>query len=594
MTPLQSWLIGGFLNFAGPITLLALCFWINSLWSVLQPLPRHFFPEWKTWLAALLGAVVVFGSTSIDFKVLSDETNLLSVANMLTAFGKASNTEMWQWYYHNYHASDVSVPSRPILFPLFTSLVQHVVGIRWWAPFVVNFVSLVVLFQLVIGWAVREIPERFLPRSTTVLALLMSPVLSIASTSAGYDLVSLTVGFACFLLLFEYGKRQDSATLECLLFGLICFASVRYESIMALPFTLFGLVLLEGQEVTNQGAATRYFTGFRRVLGKVSFQTMAMAAMMIAPLMVQRYLTWGSFENPPDRQPFGFKNAMDWAPIFFKSFFVDGNGPYPIMLHWLGVGGLALAVKRMKGVGMIPFVFLGFVLLLLVSHHFGRADHPTQVRLFLPISFGLSMCALYLVKDLETFVDPRYLLMVFAVLVYHHREYAVHDPLTAQLTMTREVRHIRDFVAEETKPGDIFVYDRPGQLSAIGLSAINWTKFKDERKAYLENIRVGLYQRMVFIERVPYKPKDKAQEAEFVLERKGHKLHPARKHELTPEEFLRISYIEPTEEPAEEKGAAAAAEPAKTDKDGHVVATKASPVVSGTASAVKKSGLPRE
>jgi hypothetical protein len=568
MTPLQSTLIGGFLNFAGPITLLALCFWINSLRSVLAPWPRHFLPEWRTWLAALIGATVVFGSTAIDFKVLSDETNLLSVANMLTVFGKASNTEMWQYYYHTYHATDVSVPSRPILFPLFTSLVQHVVGVKWWAPFVVNFASLVILFQLVLLWAQRELPERFLPKSTTLLAILMSPVLSIVSTSAGYDLVSLTVGFAAFLLLFEYGRRQDSATLECLLFALVCYASVRYESIMAIPFTAAGLFFLEGKGIFK----------------KVSLQTIAMAGLMILPLVVQRYLTWGSFENPPDRAPFSFKNAMDWSPIFFRSFFTDGNGPYPILLHWLGLGGLLLAVKRMRGVGMIPLVFLGFVLTLLISHHFGRADHPTQVRLFLPISFALSLLALYVLRDLERWADPRYLLMVFAVLVVHHRQYAVHDPLTAQLTMTREVRHIRDFISADLKPGDIFVYDRPGQLTALGLSAISWSKFKDERRSYLDNVRAHLYNRLILIDRPLYKPKNAD---DWKLEQKGYVLRPVRTHELTPEEYLRISVAEVGVEPPE---AAKAAEP------GVVMATKASAgsSASSTAPKAKKNPLPRE
>ena len=99
-------------------------------------------------------------------------------------FGKASNTEMWQYYYHTYHAVDVSVPSRPILFPLFTALVEMVVGIRWWSPFVVNFISLWALFALVLGWAKRNLKPGLLPMPVTLLALLMSPCLSIAATSA--------------------------------------------------------------------------------------------------------------------------------------------------------------------------------------------------------------------------------------------------------------------------------------------------------------------------------------------------------------------------------------------------------------------------
>lgn len=525
MTAWQSLLIGGFLNFAGPITLLAFFFWLNSLWVVFGPFHHGFRAHWKTWALALLGAGVVFASTSVDFKVLSDETNLLSVANMLAVFGKASNTEMWQYYYHTYHALDVSVPSRPILFPVLTALVHFLVGLKWWSPFVVNFLSLGLLFGLVLVWARKEIPSRLLPRSTSLLALLMSPILSIAATSAGYDLVSLTVGFGCFLILLEYEKRRDPATLECLLFGLICFGSVRYESIVALPFTAAGLYLLEGNGIFK----------------KLSFQTLFAGALMILPLVVQRVLTWGSFENPPGVAPFSLGHAARHFPTFAHSFFINGAGPYPILLHWLGLGGLALALKRMKGVGAIPLVFSGFVLLLLLSHHFGIASHPTQVRLFLPISFGLMILAIYLLKDLEKFVDARYLLMVFGVLCFHHREYTLHDPLTTQLTMTREVRHLRDFLATDSRPGDLWVYDRPGQLSALGLSAISWDRFKKEEKSYFENLRARLYTRMLVIERVPYVEKTPN---EFALERGTYRLNPVREHELTPEEKLRVSVIE--------------------------------------------------
>jgi hypothetical protein len=234
---------------------------------------------------------------------------------------------------------------------------------------------------------------------------------------------------------------------------------------------------------------------------------------------------------------------MDWSPIFVHSFFVDGNGPYPILLHWLGLGGLVAAIRRIKGVGIIPLVFLGFVLALLLSHHFGRADHPTQARLFIPISFGLMMLALYLLRDMEKLIDSRYLLMVFGVLAFHHREYAIQDPLTSQLTMTREVRHIRELLDVDSRPGDLWVYDRPGQLSAMGLSAINWDRFRNENKAYLENLHVGLYNRILIIERPKYHP---ANPDEFALQRNGFRLIPLREHELTPDEYLRISSVELT------------------------------------------------
>jgi hypothetical protein len=178
-----------------------------------------------------------------------------------------------------------------------------------------------------------------------------------------------------------------------------------------------------------------------------------------------------------------------------------------------------------------------------LSHHFGRADRPTQARLFIPTSFALSMLAIYLLSDLEKLVEARLLLIVFAVLTFHHRQYAVQDPLTAQLTMTREVKHIREFLSVDNRPGDLWVYDRPGQLSAMGLSAISWNKFKDDNHSYLENLRVGLYNRVLIIERPAYKHK---LEGEFALQRSGYRLVPLREHELTPDEELRISVLELT------------------------------------------------
>lgn len=216
---------------------------------------------------------------------------------------------------------------------------------------------------------------------------------------------------------------------------------------------------------------------------------------------------------------------------------------------------------------MVPLVFMGFTFVLLLSHHFGRADHPTQVRLFLPISFSLSVLAVYLLRDIERYVDVRYLMIIFVVLCFHHRHYAIHDPLTAQLTMTREVRHIREFLDKEARPGDLYVYDRPGQLSAMGLSSVSWDRFKKERKGYLGNVRSSLFNRLVLIDRPKYKPADPADAS---LEQPGYRLEVQREHQLTPEERLRISVAvltpgEPAEE-AKEPVPPAKAEPGKSAK----------------------------
>lgn len=518
---MHSQLIGFFLNFAGPIAFLGLLLWVNSL---RKAVPLSWKEEWPLSLLSLAGAGVFFFSCSVDFKVLSDETNLLSVANMLTLFGKASNTELGTSYYHLYHALNLAIPTRPVLFPVLTSIVQHVVGVKHWAPFVVNFALTALLFRLSLSWARRTFGGALHPVVLTFLALLMSPVLAITATSAGYDLCSLVIAFTLFLLLARYNASRDGATLEAIGYGLVCFASVRYESIAAIPLMFAALCLFEG----------------KAWLKRVPLSSFVFAFVLIVPLFVQRYLTWGNFENPPGVKAFSFDHLMNHLPVFIHSFFLDPAGPYPILLHWLGVAGIVLSLKKLREFDWLVLSYSSFLLCLLLSHHFGFANHPTQVRLFLPLTFALGLCAIYALTRLERFSEPKAILAIFLLLFLHHHQYAVGDPLSTQLTMTREVRHLRTYLAKEDHQDDLFVYDRPGQLTALGFSAVSWTYWEEHRAELLAGLRNRLYQRILTIDRPRYngKPEDAP------LIREGYRLTPLLEHQLSPEERLRVSRVD--------------------------------------------------
>ncbi|RZA09401.1 MAG: hypothetical protein EOP11_01855 [Proteobacteria bacterium] len=508
-----------FINGAGAVTLLAFSLFLFAMWDWLKP-TRRAWREWgPTLLISVLGAAIAYLSVSVDFKVLSDETNLLSVANMLTQFGKASNTEMWVYYYNTYHALDVSVPTRPLLFPLLTSLVHAINGMRWWSPFLVNFACLTGIFFLSFTWAKQNLSKAIPGAYLIFLGLSMSPVLIINATSAGFDVCSLFFGFLAALLFTRYfqekaaGEDRAALTLRALVFTLVCFASVRYESIVALAFV---------------GLAIHAPERFR----KMPWSLYATAGFLLLPLFVARYLTWGQFENPPGVAPFALEHFVNHLGPFVTSFFLDPRGPYPILLHWLGLVGTMLLIPRLSFSGRVILAYMVFLWALLLSHHFGFAGHPTQARLFLPVSFGLSLMALYLLSGLERYVDRRGIIVVFVILAFHHHQFAMGDPLMTQLTMTREVRHIRDFLDEDAQRGDLYVYERPGQLTALGFSTISFNEFKAKQESYLENIKRGLYRRLIVISKADF-----AITGTFNLRR-------LRTHMLTPSEELRISVLE--------------------------------------------------
>ena len=510
-------LVAFFLTLAGPWTLIALLLWGQSIWALK---PYWNFREMKaSALLAFLGSLVAFLTVDVAFKVLGDETNLLSVANMLALFGKASNTQMWVYHYHSYHVMDVSVPSRPILFPLLTALVHSLSGFRETNAFVVNFICLFSLLFLSLEWGKKKFSQ--FGTYAVWLALMMNSVLLLTATSAGFDLCSLLFGFMAYLLLKEVEEKKTEAHIRALFLTLVCFASIRYESILTLPLA----------------AAYLYWLDRKRPIPVDLYSTVGL---LIVPLFVQRYLTWGSFENPPGVAPFSLLHLWHHLPDFFYSFFLDAKGPYPILLHWLGLGGIYCLGLERKKYQMLALGYGGFLLGLLLSHHFGLTGHPTQVRLFLPLSFGLSLLGIHFLSCVKSYLDMRTLLGVFAVLFMHHHHYSMEDPLLSQLTMTREVRHIRKFIQDEGQSEDLWIYDRPGQLAALGQSAVSWEYFNKNRAEVLRNLKMKLYRRVLVIERVEYN----GDPEKTGLIRAGYRISPLREHQLSPDERLRISRLE--------------------------------------------------
>lgn len=523
----------GFYRLAGPLALLGFCFWIAHYWHLLRE-------AWQNGrnrilalgLFSLILAGVVYGSVRVDFKVLSDETNLLSVANMLTQFGKASNTQQWLYYYHEYHPQGLFVPTRPVLFPVLTSLVQAAIGMSWKAPFVVNFVFYALLAGFMLSWA-RGFAVSIAMMFVYGLAMLMNPALSVTSASAGFDLVSLFFGFAVFLAFRHYLRRRDEFALRGLLLAAICFASVRYESILVFPALLAGLFWLEGEEV----------------LKKISWPTWIGLFVVMMPLIIQRGLTWGSFENDPGVAPFSLGHLVRHLPEFANKFFLDLRGPYPVPLHWLGLAGVVSLLRRPKSREEKAFFFTvgGYVFLqlgILLSHHMGFAGHPTQVRLFVPFSFALTLAGFPLFPRLLAHAGAASLLTAMLLLFTHHHRFAVRDDLANRLSMTREMRFLRDFGAGADRPQkgeEVFVYDRPGQLFALGESAISWPNFLDRRFDLEANLRRGLFRRVLFIERIPFTPKADDPKIDPRVDESSPPRRPVFERQITETEKLVIS-----------------------------------------------------
>ena len=519
-----------FLNFGAPITFLAFCLWIYSL-RIFKDTFKTLVREKQTILIGILAifaASVTFLTNTVGYKVLSDETNLLSVGNMLTLFEKASNTTSWLFYFGAFHPIDINIPTRPLLFPILISIVQRLVGFREFSPFIVNYISLVIFYFLSLVWGMRKKQEG--NPFALVLLLFMNPILAIYSTCAGYDLVSLTVGFAFFLQAISYFENKEDDKLRSLILAGICFGYVRYES----SFVLFLLAWYLVFEV-----------GIVAAIKKIGLGHLTLFCFLLAPSLLQRVLTFGQFENPPGVPPFSPHHFVAHFPSFLKSFFLDFNGPYPVVLHWLGVAGVLFAAidkifiqsraSRMTGEYMV------FLFILLLSHHFGFADHPTQARLFLPLTIALSLMALSPLEFLSGYVGRVPVFLFLLLLTFHHQSFAQLDDFATRLTEMNLMAHERRYLARFGSRDNLYVYDRPGKLSAFGYSVISWYEFQNRRKTYEDNLRMGLFQKIILLRHECPDP-DNEIELKVMQEIKGNIVA---KYEISPEQFLKIIEIVP-------------------------------------------------
>ena len=88
---------------------------------------RAFLKEYGAGLLFSLALTVfIFLSVKPQFRVLSDETNLLAVSKSMLFERRADNVTMGKWYYFNFQPLLRETEKRPYMFPFFTSLVGAV------------------------------------------------------------------------------------------------------------------------------------------------------------------------------------------------------------------------------------------------------------------------------------------------------------------------------------------------------------------------------------------------------------------------------------------------------------------------------------
>ncbi len=370
-------------------------------------------------LGAVLCSCLASFAVGYDFRTLSDEANLLSVSQSLFAKKAPMLTTMGYYYYDNFNALVAEVPTRPILFPLLVSLVHALVGYRPQNIFVLNTILFGLFLVVLFGWVYtvgrrsgsseHSTATKSQPADEAALFLglaaqcmvLSLPIVVLSAFSAGFDFMAAISFFAVLLLLQFYLKMPRADRLVFLWLSLLLNAHIRYESFVYLPVVIFVLVL---------SGNIRF-----EFLKKYKFLYIFSSVCLI-PIITQRYLQKGNYQNPEGVRPFGFEHFQQNFLDLIKSFFVfDSQLPFNSILSWAVVLGIVVlafdkrrwfltSIKRLDKNN--TFVFTTFLLtainiVVYLFYYFGRASHPSSARFFILVALWFVIGAVYLLRRLN-------------------------------------------------------------------------------------------------------------------------------------------------------------------------------------------------
>ncbi len=457
---------------------------------------RHWVP-----LAAALGMTfMAVNSVPSQFRVLSDETNLLGVSQSMLYHKTAFNSTQQKRYYGAMQPISFELEKRPLVFPFIVHLVHLVRGYSPQNAFVLNAGVYFALLALV-GIAVKTNVGSVAAVATIVLVG-AHPLVVTTARSGGFDLLATFLTALSFVLAYLHMREPSPRRLAVLFATLLVFAQVRYES--AIYIVVIGLCLI-----------ILGYAPWRYISAHIGLYVAA--PLLMLPLFVQRILMPHPYENGPGVAAFGYEHFRKFIRRFGEAQLDLGFlQPHVPILYWLAVPALILLAFRFVRRRRAPesrtechWVFMAS-LALLVSHglvfsyYFGDFTHPASARFYLNLSVLVALLPVGLHQCLPALITPARLLVGAIALAVLYHPVSVAGRFTATQTLWRESELEWQFLERRGDPNVLVVTSRPGQFTALNYGAVNFGYAQGNAASLLLELRRRLYSDILVFQRISY------------------------------------------------------------------------------------------
>lgn len=494
-------------------------------------------------LITLLISCIVFITVPLRFRILSDETNQLSIAKTMTFEKRVDNITEGKWYHESFWPTSRVVDSRPFLFPFMTHLSHLILGYNPKNVFVVNFFCLWLLLLLVFT-SLRAYSNSFLALAGIILVSSQS-MITLCATSGSYCLLNTLFIGICFANLYWFLKSPTKISFQLLIINLLMLAHIRNESIIFLFITFVFLAI--GKYLKRELIFT---------------PAVFAAPIFLLPILCQQLIT----SNLPNSNltivggsllsSFNINNLIINIPIFCQYIFdVGGDLGYAGLINLAGFSAMAfmgidllrrrdtLQQKHQQFFFTIVLANLMALFELFMLHYGAINNHPLDGRYLLSFLIILSIfpmvLIIYLKKNNAQTSIVSVILAIILFAIYHPN--AMEDKLTSQLYIGREYRLVKDFMDAQPDKNILMICNRPGQLIIDNFGAISFASANAERRRIQQQYNNHLHRAIYTAQAISYKTN--APLTGFALHPAFH-LKPISGLQITKDYYLQISQVE--------------------------------------------------
>lgn len=488
---------------------------------------------WQGILGALILTIIVFISVTPDYRVLSDETNLLSVSQSMVYDKTIYNTTMAKWYYNDFYPIIREIPIRPFLFPFVASLLHNVLGYSRNNVFILNFIILFILLSLSYCCTKKILNQTC--GFASMLLIMSQPVISINATSGGFDLMSVTFLGLTLVSLFGFVSKPTSESFVLLWMTLIIFANIRYESFIYIFLILFFLLTIRLLKFD-------YLLEYYYVYIATPF--------LFLPFIWQQIIKQGYY-NEQGGALFSFENILNHLlELFNAQFNFNYFFPYGNLINFLGIIFILILIWKiilnpqlLEGVKIKLFwtilIFLLIHNLIYLAHQLGQYTHPVSARFFLGFSISLALVPI-IYQSITKKLNTKYIFVFSLILFSLYHPIAIKNKFYLTSTLPRKTFYVRNFLKSLNNREILIIIDRPGQYTVENYGSINFNYANANVENLLLELNNKLYQNIIVIQDVDFQTQKPIETNQL---NDKFKLETILKQQYTDTNYIRISQV---------------------------------------------------